>query len=147
MENYTAKINECASVLKSKITNQPKTAFVLGTGLGKLVDEMTDQRIFPYADLPYFPKSTVVGHKGQLVFGKLKGKDVVMLQGRFHFYEGYSMKEVVFSDLRTKSLGGRNPHLDQCLWGRQRALSTRRHRFDQRFHQHGLDQPADRDQR
>lgn len=105
MENYTAKINECASVLKSKITNQPKTAFVLGTGLGKLVDEMTDQRIFPYADLPYFPKSTVVGHKGQLVFGKLKGKDVVMLQGRFHFYEGYSMKEVVFPIYVLKALG------------------------------------------
>lgn len=105
MENYTAKINECASVLKSKIANQPKTAFVLGTGLGKLVDEMTDQLIFSYADLPYFPKSTVVGHKGQLVFGKLKGKDVVMLQGRFHFYEGYSMKEVVFPIYVLKALG------------------------------------------
>ncbi len=105
MENYKDKINECAAVLKSKIGNQPKTAFVLGTGLGKLVDEMTDQLIFPYADLPYFPKSTVVGHKGQLVFGKLKGKDVVMLQGRFHFYEGYNMKEVVFPIYVLKALG------------------------------------------
>ena len=92
MENYKTKINECAAYLKDRIKTSPKIACVLGTGLGNLVNEASDQQIFPYADLPYFPQSTVVGHKGQLVFGKLKGKDVVMLQGRFHFYEGYSMK-------------------------------------------------------
>ncbi len=105
MENYKEKINECATYLKDRIKTSPKIACVLGTGLGNLVDEATDQQIFPYADLPYFPQSTVVGHKGQLVFGKLKGKDVVMLQGRFHFYEGYSMKEVVFPIYVLKALG------------------------------------------
>ena len=105
MENYKAKINECASYLKDKVKALPEIAFVLGTGLGKLVDEITDQQIFPYQELPYFPVSTVVGHKGQLVFGKLKGKDVVMMQGRFHFYEGYSMKEVVFPYYVMKALG------------------------------------------
>ncbi len=99
------KINECAAYLKARINIDPKIAVVLGTGLGRLVDEATDQQIFPYAELPYFPQSTVVGHKGQLVFGKLKGKDVVMLQGRFHFYEGYSMKEVVFPIYVLKALG------------------------------------------
>jgi purine-nucleoside phosphorylase len=105
MENYRLKIDECAETIKGKIKEAPKVAFVLGTGLGKLVDEMSDKLVFPYANLPYFPKSTVVVHAGQLVFGKLKGKDMVMLQGRFHFYEGYSMKEVVFPIYVLKALG------------------------------------------
>lgn len=105
MENYTQKIKECAAFLNSKITVKPEIAFVLGTGLGKLVDEIQDPQVFAYQDLPYFPRSTVVGHKGQLVFGTLKGKTVVMMQGRFHFYEGYSMKEVVFPYYVLKALG------------------------------------------
>jgi len=105
MENYKLKIDECAAYLKKQIKVSPTVALVLGTGLGNLVDEVTDQQIFPYGELPYFPKSTVVGHKGQLVTGKLKGQPVVMLQGRFHFYEGYSMKEVVFPIYVLKALG------------------------------------------
>jgi len=105
MENYKAKINECAAYLKARITSTPELALVLGTGLGKLVDELQNAQIFPYAELPYFPTSTVVGHKGQLVVGTLKGKTMAMLQGRFHFYEGYSMKEVVFPIYVLKALG------------------------------------------
>jgi len=105
MENYKTKINECAAYLKARIDSTPELALVLGTGLGKLVDELQDAKIFPYSTLPYFPTSTVVGHKGQLVVGTLKGKTVAMLQGRFHFYEGYSMKEVVFPIYVLKALG------------------------------------------
>ena len=105
MENYTEKINECATYLKDRINLTPTIACVLGSGLGHLVDKLSDQQIFPYTELPYFPKSTVVGHQGQLVFGKLKNKTVVMLQGRFHFYEGYSMKDVVFPIYVLKALG------------------------------------------
>ena len=69
---------------------------MLGTGLGQLASEITDTYEFPYADIPNFPVSTVEGHSGKLIFGKLGDKDIMAMQGRFHFYEGYSMKEVTF---------------------------------------------------
>jgi len=74
----------------------PKTAIILGTGLGQLASEITDTYEFPYSEIPHFPVSTVEGHSGKLIFGKLGGKDIMAMQGRFHFYEGYSMKEVTF---------------------------------------------------
>ena len=69
---------------------------MLGTGLGQLASEITDSYEFPYGDIPNFPVSTVEGHSGKLIFGRLGGKDIMAMQGRFHFYEGYSMKEVTF---------------------------------------------------
>ena len=66
----------------------------MGTGLGQLASEITDKTEIPYSDIPNFPVSTVEGHSGQLIFGKLGGVDILAMQGRFHFYEGYSMKEV-----------------------------------------------------
>ena len=78
------------------MTTSPKTAIVLGTGLGQLASEITDRHEFPYKDIPNFPVSTVEGHSGKLIFGKLGGVDIMAMQGRFHFYEGYSMKDVTF---------------------------------------------------
>ena len=78
------------------MTTSPKTAIVLGTGLGQLASEITDTYEFPYSESPNFPVSTVEGHSGRLIFGRLGGKDIMAMQGRFHFYEGYSMKEVTF---------------------------------------------------
>ena len=78
------------------MSTSPKTAIVLGTGLGQLASEITDTYEFPYSDIPNFPVSTVEGHSGKLIFGRLGGKDIMAMQGRFHFYEGYSMKEVTF---------------------------------------------------
>ena len=116
---YTS-IQETASWLKSRMTTNPKTAIVLGTGLGQLASEITDKTEFPYTDIPNFPVSTVEGHSGKLIFGKLGGVDILAMQGRFHFYEGYSMKEVTFPvrvmyELGIKTLfvsnaaGGMNP--------------------------------------
>ena len=68
----------------------------MGTGLGQLASEITDSYDFPYSEIPNFPVSTVEGHAGKLIFGKLGGKDIVAMKGRFHFYEGYDMKEVTF---------------------------------------------------
>jgi purine-nucleoside phosphorylase len=93
---------------------------VLGTGLGQLASEITDTYEFPYSEIPNFPVSTVEGHSGKLIFGRLGGKDIVAMQGRFHYYEGYSMKEVTFPvrvmyELGIKTLfvsnaaGGMNP--------------------------------------
>ena len=90
------KIQETASWLKSRMTTSPTTAIVLGTGLGQLASEISDIYEFPYQDIPNFPVSTVEGHSGKLIFGKLGGVDIMAMQGRFHFYEGYSMKEVTF---------------------------------------------------
>ena len=78
------------------MTTSPTTAIVLGTGLGPLASEITDAYEFAYSDIPNFPVSTVEGHNGRLIFGKLGGKDIMAMQGRFHYYEGWSMKEVTF---------------------------------------------------
>ena len=90
------KIQETASWLKARMSTSPKTAIILGTGLGQLASEITDTQEFAYSDIPNFPVSTVEGHSGKLIFGKLGGKDILAMQGRFHFYEGYNMKEVTF---------------------------------------------------
>ena len=93
---------------------------MLGTGLGQLASEITDKLEFPYSEIPNFPVSTVEGHQGKLIFGKLGGVDILAMQGRFHYYEGYSMKEVTFPvrvmyELGIKTLfvsnaaGGMNP--------------------------------------
>lgn len=91
-----SKIQETASWLKARMTTNPITAIILGTGLGRLADEIETEQIIPYSEIPNFPQSTVEGHSGRLLLGKLGGKDVLAMQGRFHFYEGYAMKEVTF---------------------------------------------------
>jgi len=90
------KINQTAAYIRKKITDQPEYGIVLGSGLGGLVNEITDQQALPYSTIPGFPISTVQGHGGNLICGKLGGKNVIALQGRFHYYEGYSMQEVTF---------------------------------------------------
>lgn len=100
-----AKIQETADFLSKKINKQPKYAIILGTGLGDLVNVITDKTEVPYTEIPNFPVSTVEGHSGKLIFGKIAGKDVIAMQGRFHFYEGYNMKEVTFPVRVFKALG------------------------------------------
>ncbi len=99
------KIQETADFLKSKMTTAPQTAIILGTGLGSLVNEITDKYEIKYEDIPNFPLSTVEGHSGKLIFGKLGNKEIMAMQGRFHFYEGYSMKEVTFPVRVMRELG------------------------------------------
>lgn len=100
-----AKIKETAAYLKSKMSTHPETAIILGTGLGCLVNEITDKYIIDYEEIPHFPVSTVEGHSGKLIFGKLGNKDIMAMQGRFHYYEGYSMKEVTFPIRVMRELG------------------------------------------
>ena len=99
------RIQETADFLKSKIHTHPETAIILGTGLGSLVNEITDKYEIGYETIPNFPVSTVEGHSGKLIFGKLGNKDIMAMQGRFHFYEGYSMKEVTFPIRVMRELG------------------------------------------
>jgi len=97
MENLMAKLREAADYINKK-TNGLKiyTGLVLGSGLGDLAEEIENKVIIPYKDIPNFPVSTVQGHAGRLVIGKLEGKNVLCMQGRFHFYEGWAMDQVVF---------------------------------------------------
>ena len=99
------KIKETANFLAGKVSDMPKTAIILGTGLGTLVDFMEDKQYIPYAEIPNFPVSTVEGHSGNLIFGTLGGKRVIAMQGRFHYYEGYDMKQVTFPVRVMKALG------------------------------------------
>ncbi|HET7616648.1 MAG TPA: purine-nucleoside phosphorylase, partial [Bacillales bacterium] len=99
------KVADAAEALRAKVRELPQVGLILGSGLGVLADEIKNPVTVSYRDLPGFPVSTVSGHKGQLVFGKLEGVAVVAMQGRFHFYEGYSLKEVTFPVRVMKKLG------------------------------------------
>ena len=105
MRSMLQKIQETAEFLKSKMRTSPETAIILGTGLGSLVNEITEKYEIEYKDIPNFPLSTVEGHSGKLIFGKLGNKEIMAMQGRFHFYEGYSMKEVTFPVRVMRELG------------------------------------------
>lgn len=99
------KIKTTVSFLKNKINSQPEVGIILGSGLGGLVNHIEIETSFSYSDIPEFPVSTVEGHDGKLIFGKLGGKNVVAMQGRFHFYEGYSMDIVTYPVKVMKYLG------------------------------------------
>jgi len=105
MENLKEKIEETVSFIKSKTSLQPEVAIILGTGLGGLAEEIERETVISYEDIPGFPISTVEFHKGKLIFGHLGGKSVVAMQGRFHYYEGFSLKEIVFPVRVMKFLG------------------------------------------
>lgn len=98
-------IQEAVTFIRSKTDFQPTKGIILGTGLGALVDEIEVSAEIPYSDIPHFPLSTVESHKSKLVFGLLAGKPVVAMAGRFHYYEGYSMKQVTFPVRVMKFLG------------------------------------------
>ena len=104
--NWLEKINETATFIKEKVGGEmPKVAIVLGSGLGNLADKIDVKVAIPYGEIPNFPISTVEGHKGQLIFGMLGKKYVMAMQGRFHYYEGYSMKEATFPIRVMKAIG------------------------------------------
>lgn len=101
------RVEESRSFIQSKTTATPEIALILGSGLGALADQIERPTKIPYAEIPHFPVSTVVGHEGQLVIGQLKGKTVVAMQGRFHYYEGYSLQEVSFPTRVMAALGAK----------------------------------------
>lgn len=108
--NLLENITQTTDFLKSKITTMPEIGIVLGSGLGALVNEIEITHAIPYEEIPNFALSTVEGHSGKLIFGTLSGKNVVAMQGRFHYYEGYDMQEVTFPIRVMKALG------IQCLF-------------------------------
>lgn len=105
MKNLLQKISETSDFLKKKIEQSYNYGVILGSGLGKLTQEITTHHSIPYSDIPNFPVSTVKGHGGSLIFGELGGKNIIAMSGRFHYYEGYSMEEVTFPVRVMKALG------------------------------------------
>lgn len=99
------QVQETVSYIKAKTNFTPEYGVILGSGLGSFTDDIQIEFTLPYGEIPNFPVSTVQGHKGALVFGTIGAKKVVAMQGRFHFYEGYSMKEVTFPVRVMKYLG------------------------------------------
>ncbi|SFE32234.1 purine-nucleoside phosphorylase [Alteribacillus iranensis] len=105
MEQMAQKAKEAAEYLKKGMKAEPKIGLILGSGLGDLAEEVEESVTADYSSIPHFPVSTVEGHAGRLVTGKLQNQNVIAMQGRFHYYEGYSMKEVTFPIRVMKELG------------------------------------------
>ncbi len=105
IRSYVEKINKAVDFLKGKITEVPEICIVLGSGLHGIADSVEEPINISYKDIPGFPISTAPGHKGELIFGKLNGKNVVLMNGRFHYYEGYHMRDVTFGVRTLINLG------------------------------------------
>ena len=102
---YIQKIEAAVKYIQDRYSVQPQIGIILGTGLGQLIQEIKVEQEISYRDIPYFPISTVETHSGKLILGQLEGRQVVAMKGRFHYYEGYSMKEVTFPVRVLKRLG------------------------------------------
>lgn len=111
------QIKNTAAFIQNKINFTPEVGIILGTGLGGLVEEINIKHILSYEEIPGFPISTVEGHSGKLIFGELGGKKVVAMQGRFHYYEGYTLQEVTFPVRVMKFLGIQKLFLSNAAGG------------------------------
>lgn len=111
------QIRKTTAYIQDKISFTPEAGIILGTGLGGLVKEINIKHTIPYEEMPNFPVSTVEGHSGKLIFGELGGKNVVAMQGRFHFYEGYTLQQVTFPVRVMKMLGVKNLFVSNASGG------------------------------
>lgn len=110
-------VEESAAFLRERLPDVPRVGIVLGTGLGGLADKIKDPVTIPYGEIPHFPTSTVVSHKGNLVYGTINGMGIILFQGRFHYYEGYSMQKITFPIRVFKALGGECLLLSNAVGG------------------------------
>jgi len=120
VEDLKAKIAESVEFISQKSKIKPKIAIILGTGLGRLAENIEEKEIIPYSEIPNFPLSTVQSHSGNLVLGKLGNKEVIAMQGRFHYYEGYSLREVTFPVRVMKKLGANTIIISNAAGGMNR---------------------------
>src|SRR4051812_46724964 len=118
------KIQEAKAAIQARWQGRPRVGIILGTGLGGLAEDIEAEATLPYAEIPHFPRSTVISHAGRLVCGRLAGKSVLAMEGRFHFYEGYSLQDITLPVRVMKALGcdvlivsnacgGMNPQFDK----------------------------------
>jgi len=105
LDDLTLQIAHAQSAIAARSSSRPRVALILGSGLSSLADALDDVVVVPYAEVPGFPPSTVVGHRGELALGVLEGQPVAVMRGRFHFYEGYSMQQITFPVRLLHALG------------------------------------------
>jgi len=117
LEEKMKRLDETVDYLKNRCEISPKVAVVLGSGLGGLIEKVEIANEIPYTEIPNFPVSTVKGHKGTLIFGKLGGVELVVMNGRFHFYEGYTMQEITYPEYVFKRLGVKSIVLSNAAGG------------------------------
>jgi len=125
VSTYYEQAKEAADALRAKLQGRaPSIGLILGSGLGELGDDVADAVKIPYDALPHFPVSTVEGHAGQFVAGELEGKTVIVMQGRFHYYEGYEMRKVVFPVYVMKLLGIKTLVVTNAAGGMNRSFEA-----------------------
>jgi len=123
MSDWKEKRQAAAACIRERFAQRPQIGLILGSGLGSLADEIADGTAIPYGEIPHFPVSTVAGHSGQLVLGTLEGKVVAAMQGRAHYYEGYSMQELAFPVWVMRELGAQVLICTNACGGMNRAFS------------------------
>lgn len=122
MDTLVKRLDEAVAYIKQRTTIVPETGIVLGSGLGSIVSEINIQDVIDYRDIPHFPLSTVHGHPGKLCMGEWNGRKVAVMQGRFHFYEGYSLQQVTFPVRVIKLLGAVNLFVTNASGGLNPAI-------------------------
>ena len=124
MASLKQQIDRAVSVVRERVSLAPQVAIILGSGLGALAGEVRADAVIPYAEIPGFPRSTVEGHAGNLLVGRLEGRAVAVMQGRAHFYEGYSLADVVFPVRVIRALGARVLLVSNAAGGINRLWSS-----------------------
>ncbi|MDR0757927.1 MAG: purine nucleoside phosphorylase I, inosine and guanosine-specific [Tannerella sp.] len=122
--NTNTTYQETADYLASRTDGRPATAIILGSGLGLLAGHIANPTVIPYGEIPHFVRSTATGHTGNLIFGTLGGRKVLVMQGRFHYYEGYTMQEVTFPVRVMKCLGVKNLLVSNAAGGINRTFKA-----------------------
>lgn len=117
------KVKESAAYIQGRTSQRPTTGIILGSGLGSLVDIMEDKTVIPYAEVPNFPRSSVAGHAGNLVIGRIGQEMIAAMQGRFHYYEGFTMREVTYPIYVMKLLGVENLIVTNACGGLNRGFT------------------------
>lgn len=117
------KVIESVNYIKRMVNNKPIVAVILGSGLGELASVVENSRFIKYEDIPNFPQTTVSGHEGRLVFGQISGVEVLLMQGRFHYYEGYTMKQVTYPVYVMQQLGIKKLIITNACGGINTSLS------------------------
>lgn len=119
---FYEKVKESAEYIMERTSQKPAIGIILGSGLGALVDVIENREVIPYKEIPNFPQSSVAGHAGNLVFGKIGEETVVVMQGRFHYYEGFAMKEVTYPLYVMQLLGVKNLIVTNACGGINRSF-------------------------
>ena len=147
MIELAAQIREATDAIRKRWPGRPQVGIILGTGLGSLAGQIQTEATLDYASIPHFPRSTTVGHAGQLVCGLLQGVPVVAMEGRFHAYEGYSHRQITFPVRVMKALGAELLIVSNACGGMNPHYAPGRHRGHRRPHQPDERQSADRRER